>query len=126
DVRYADRNVVTGGFDGIVIDNPGAAGNVVQNNLIGVSADGLANWSGSCTGVDHNVGPKGNMVGGPQGWQRNVIDGWGCDGMEWSHGWNHTTSDSSLTYQVNDNFSIGNYLGVRADGTYSPLFINAP
>ena len=47
-------------------------------------------------------------------------------GMEWSHGWNQTTGDTSLTYQVNDNFAVGNYLGIRADGTYSPSFINAP
>ena len=71
----ADRNVVTGGFDGIVIDNPGANNNVIQNNMIGVSPGRLAQWGGSCTGIDYNVGPKGNMVGGTGPRQRNVIDG---------------------------------------------------
>ncbi len=126
DPVVADRNVVTFGFDGIVIDNPGADGNIVQNNLIGVSPDGSTQWGGSCTGIDHNVGPKHNLVGGPRPSQRNVIDGYSCDGFEWSHGWNQTTGDSSVTYQVNDNSVVGNYLGIRADGTYSPSFINAP
>ena len=89
--RSADRNVVTGGFDGIVIDNPGANGNVFQNNLIGVSPDGSTPWGGQCTGIDFNVGPKNNLVGGTGPRQRNVIDGYGCDGTEWSHGWNQAT-----------------------------------
>ena len=97
-----------------------------RTTCIGVSPDGSAQWGGCCTGIDHNVGPKSNLIGGTIPAQRNVIDGWGCDGTEWSHGWNQETGDSSLTYQVNDNFIMGNYLGIRADGTYSPSFINAP
>jgi CSLREA domain-containing protein len=119
----ADRNIITGGFDGIVIDNPGADGNTVQNNLIGVSPNGLQAWGGSCTGIDFNVGPKNNVVGGTADGQRNVIAAYGCDGLEFSHGWNQTTGDTSVTYQVNDNTAVGNYIGIRADGTYDPTFV---
>ena len=120
-----DRNVVVGGFDGIVTDNPGADGNVYQNNLLGVSLSGVVPQGGTCTGIDFNVGPKHNQVGGLEASERNVIDAYQCDGVEFSHGWNQTTGDSSLPYQVNDNLVVGNYIGIRADGTFTPTFMNA-
>ncbi len=118
----ADRNVVTGGFDGIVVDNPGADGNVFQNNIIGASPDGRQPWGGQCTGIDFNVGPKNNVVGGTGKRERNVITAYGCDGVEFSHGFDQATGDTSVMWQVNDNTVVGNYIGIRSDGSYDPAF----
>jgi CSLREA domain-containing protein len=124
----ADRNVIAGAFDGIVIDNPGADNNVIQNNLIGMNPQGTKVLGGSCTGVDHNVGPKYNIVGGLAPGQRNVISGWGCDGVEWSHGWNQalpTHQDMTLQWNVDYNQVLGNYIGLKPDGSFDPTWVNA-
>jgi hypothetical protein len=82
-----------------------------------------------CDGVDFNVGPKHNRVGGPAPAERNVIVASGCNGVEFSHGWNQALpprEDTSRPYQVNDNSVIGNYIGLRPDGSYDPAYVIAP
>ena len=126
--NLADRNVIAGFFYGIDHVSPGTDDNRTQNNLIGTSPNATQVWGARCDNVDHNVGPKRNQLGGLGAFERNVIIGGGCDGVELSHGWNQSLpprTDISLQYQVNDNRILGNYIGLRADGSYDPAFISA-
>src|ERR1700753_411747 len=100
----ADRNVIAGFFYGIDHVSPYTTYNVEQNNLIGVSPNGVNVRGASCDDVDHNTGPQYNLLGGPDPGDRNVIVGGGCDGVEYSHGWNQADApraDESPQYQVN-------------------------
>jgi hypothetical protein len=83
---------------------------------------------GSCTGIDHNIGPKYNIIGGLGPGERNVISGYKCDGVEWSHGWNPSLpahQDMSLQWNVDYNQVLGNYIGLKPDGSFDPTWVNA-
>ncbi len=126
--NLADRNVIAGFFYGIDHVSPGTTYNVEQNNLIGLSPDGNNVDGASCDDVDHNAGPQHNQLGGLGDHERNVIVGGGCDGVEYSHGWNQALApraDESAQWQVNDNTIQGNYIGFAPDGHYEYRFIEA-
>jgi len=93
-------NVISGnGQDGIYIFS--GAGNQVQGNYIGVTADGTQSLGNGDVGVE--VNSSSNTIGGTLAAARNVISGNTTDGV-WIRG--------GTGNQVQ-----GNFVGVNADGT---------
>ncbi len=67
-------NVIVGsGNDGITIWGAGASGNKVQGNTIGTDPTGTLNWGNSGWGVIVTVGGTGNIIGGANPGEGNVI-----------------------------------------------------
>jgi CSLREA domain-containing protein len=123
----AGRNVIVSVTEGIDLYSTGTDRNIYRNNLIGVSPDGTQAWGIGDNGIDHNFGPKSNVVGGFGPFDRNVVSAGGNDGVEFSHGWNQALpagQDTSLPYQINDNQVLGNYIGFKPDGSFDAAFAN--
>lgn len=120
----ADRNVI--GNYSHAVDNygPGTDGNTIQNNVLCIGPSGLT--TASCSvGIDHNFGPKANLIGGTGPNERNYIGRTTLQCIEFSHGWDPAVpwgDDTATTYQINDHRVIGNWLGFRADGSYDSAF----
>ena len=117
-----DRNVIGNWGAGLDAYGPGTDSNIVQNNQFCIRPNGLTATCG--TGIDHNFGPKNGLIGG-MGMERNVFGTTTLQGIEYSHGYNPTGpagTDFSITYQINNNRAIGNWVGFRADGSYDPAF----
>ncbi len=118
----ADRNVIGHWAAGIDLYGPGTDGNIIQNNLFCIRPGGA---TATCsTAIDHNFGPKGNIIGG-DGFERNVIGPTLLQGIELSHGWNPDLpygTDTATTYQINDNKITGNWVGFQANGKYDPAY----
>ncbi len=69
-------NVIAGsGNDGVQIYGQGANFNVVQGNLIGTTATGLAAYGNGASGISVLYGPVSNTIGGVTAAARNVISG---------------------------------------------------
>ncbi len=120
----ADRNVFGSFCDGLDLINPGTDDNTVRGNLFGLAPNGSMITPLRCNGIDLNGGPKRNLIGGLGAGERNVI-GTADNGVEISHGWNLTLSprqDTSARFQVNGNKVLGNYIGIKPDGSYDPAF----
>ena len=74
-------NVISGNLDqGILIQNAGSVGNLIQGNLIGLNAAGTAQISNNWSGIELYGGPAGNQIGGT-GVARNFISGNGEYGV---------------------------------------------
>jgi titin len=100
-----ERNVISGGNDtGIYLLNPGAAGNIIQGNYIGLTASGSGGLGNRSHGITL-VSAPGNLIGGPLAAARNVISGNAGSGI--------TLNNSGAT----GNVIQGNYLGLTAAGT---------
>ena len=107
DVAPADRNVISGNaFNGVAIADEGSVGNVVYNNLIGLSPDGAARLHNANHGVDIGLGASDNVVGGTQPGQGNVVSGNNWEGVELSHG-----------VATTGNAVVGNFIGTDVTGT---------
>ena len=122
----AGRNVLGNSTDGVNMYGANVVDNTIQNNLIGISPDGLTPW-GVANTVDHNFGPSRNLTGGTGPLEGNVLASGRLTGVEISHGWNPALpprQDQSVQYQNNDNRVIGNVIGFRPDGAYDPAFAN--
>jgi PKD repeat protein len=116
----ADRNVI-GNYDKAIYSyGSGTNGNISQNNLLCVRPNGQG---AICQiGVDHDFGPKGSLVGGTGPNERNIIGPTTINGMEFSHGWNPDTGQSTTAWQINDHRVIDNWIGFRQDGRYDPAY----
>jgi CSLREA domain-containing protein len=110
----ADRNVISGNpRHGIATYGDGTDSNVVYNNIIGLSPDGLRRVPNLRHGIDINAGSSFNVIGGTGAGMRNVVSGNGDpadrhgppSGVEVSHG-------SSTT----GNEIVGNYIGSDLHG----------
>jgi CSLREA domain-containing protein len=116
----ADRNVIGNWGAGIDHYGPGVNGNVTQNNLFCIRPNGL---TATCsTAVDHNFGAKDGLIGGTGTNERNVVGPTTLQGIEYSHGWNPVNQSDDPTYQINNNRSIGNWVGFRMDGSYNASY----
>jgi hypothetical protein len=107
----ADRNVVSGcGNRGVTLSFAPTTGNLIQNNIMGLTPAGTAARPNGSQAVDINY-TYGNRVGGTGTNEGNVLSGnWGS-GIEVSHGRN-----------TNLNAVVGNRIGTAPDGsvtTYS-------
>jgi hypothetical protein len=120
----ADRNVIGTHLHAIENYGPGVADNVIQNNVLCITPSGLA--TARCdVGIDHNFGPKGNLIGGLGTNERNVVGPTINQAIELSHGWNPALApraDNALQWQVNGHRILGNWLGFRGDGSYDATF----
>ncbi len=107
----ADRNVISGnGERGVIIGlpvplEPDTNDNVVQNNLIGLTPDGLNRLPNMSHGIDINGGAKRNVV------KDNVVSGNNAEGVEVSHGFDTT-----------DNKVLGNRIGTDPTGSTGPTY----
>ncbi len=102
----ADRNIISGNaYVGIRLDNENTNGNVIQNNIFGLTPNGNANLSNGKMCVDIQWGPSNNIVGGTDPGQRNVCSGHVYAGLDLSH----MTSTSN-------NYLVGNYVGTNVTG----------
>ncbi|MFN8098488.1 MAG: hypothetical protein U0Q21_09405 [Dermatophilaceae bacterium] len=110
----ADRNVISGcGNRGVTFSFAPTTGNLVQNNIIGLTPSGTAARPNGSQGVDINY-TYGNTVGGTGANQGNVLSGnWGS-GIEVSHGRN-----------TNNNVVVGNRIGTAPDGSVTAYSGNA-
>ena len=74
-------NVISGNHSqGVLLQDAGTSGNVVQGNLIGLNAAGNAAISNAWSGVEIYNGPSANLIGG-YGGARNFISGNGNYGV---------------------------------------------
>lgn len=104
------RNLISGnGVCGVELLS-GASDNLVQGNLIGTDAGGLAavgNAKGICISSPGGSPSANNVVGGTVEAERNVISGNGLSGLD-------------ITYAPSTgNLVIGNYIGTDVTGTVS-------
>jgi CSLREA domain-containing protein len=119
----ADRDVF-GSWDA-AIDEYGAGTdyNVIQNNVFCIQPNG---GIAQCRiGVDHNFGPKNDLIGGSDPNDLNVFGPTRSQAVEYSHGWDQTLpwgTDTKITYQINNNRLIGNWMGFRGDGSPDPTY----
>ncbi len=72
--NMADRNVISGNTNGVLIDGAAAIGNIVEGNLIGTNAIGDGPVP-NATGVAISGGANTNTIGGTSASARNVISG---------------------------------------------------
>ncbi len=105
----ADRNVISGNtIQGIRINHGETSENVIQNNVIGLKPD-LSDRLNQRIGVDIQWWTWGNLVGGPNPGEGNLISG------------NLQPTESNagavdLSHSATGNLVIGNYIGTLADG----------
>jgi CSLREA domain-containing protein len=112
----ADRNVFDGApLAGIRIDHENSDANVVQNNIFGLTPNGLAKRPNGKTGIDIQWGASGNIVGGLGSNERNVFSGHRFTGVDLSH------SKSTSNNEVVGNF-FGTTLAGNAVQTYTKTF----
>ena len=95
--------IATGG-SGVEIRGPGADGNLVQGNYIGIERTGQFELGNDYNGVAIWKGARGNTVGGSAPGLRNLISGNKQNGV-----W---IGDAG----TNGNLVTGNYIGTTADG----------
>jgi CSLREA domain-containing protein len=119
----ADRNVIGNFTHAIDFYGPGTDSNVVQNNFLCMTPSGMGVASCS-TAIDHNFGPKSNLEGGLGPNEKNVMGATILNGVEISHGWDPDHRDTSTKWQNNNNRVVGNWIGFRGDGSYSPAFLS--
>ena len=96
-----EGNVVSANDEGIVIGGAGADGNVVRGNLIGVDASGSSPLSNR-NGVHIYAEARGNIIGGSDPGDRNIISG---------------NTGVGITIRGSANIVQGNYIGTDASGT---------
>ena len=70
------RNVISGNtYDGVAIIDGATAGNVVQNNYIGLDPTGTVARGNLLWGIDVFTGASNNTIGGPLGSLGNLVSG---------------------------------------------------
>jgi CSLREA domain-containing protein len=119
----ANRNVIGNYVHAIENYGAGTNSNVMQNNVLCISPTGAR--APCSTGIDHNFGPKYDVIGGEGQYERNVIGPTYLQGIEYSHGWDRSLpygTDTATTYQINENTVIGNWVGFKMDGSYDPTY----
>jgi len=103
-----ERNVVSGNFAGIVLEDADTAYNEVMGNYVGLSAAGTAAVPNTWVGIYLAVGARNNEIGGTGASEGNVISGNGYHGV-YLFGPN-----------VDGNTVTGNAIGIAAGGA-APL-----
>ncbi len=103
----AARNLISGNTtNGILIQNSGTTGNVVEDNYIGTNAAGTTALPNTFAGVNILLGATNNTVGGAATGAGNVIAG-NTNGV--------AIQDSGTTNNVVED----NYIGTDATGTFA-------
>ncbi len=100
----AERNVISGNANGIVISGTGTYGNEVYGNYVGTDATGLLTRGNTNDGERVESGAANNYLGGAAAAHRNIIAGNGGDGIQ-------------IDGEDSDGNSIQkNWIGLAADG----------
>jgi len=114
----ADRNVSGNATKGSALYGPGTDYNDIQNNDFCMTPNGTS--IATCdVGTDYTFGPKHNLIGGTDAGDGNVYGASTQQCIEFAHDNGVETSDE---WHNNSNSIIGNWLGFRADGSYSSAF----
>ncbi len=101
----ADRNVISGNpYSGVRINHAATTGNIVQNNLVGLTPSGNDSLYSYVAGIDVQWGAKESWIGGYQEHAGNVVTGNSNYGIDLSH-------------SSKNNIVVGNRLGTNATGT---------
>jgi uncharacterized repeat protein (TIGR01451 family) len=113
-----EGNVISGNTQiGIQIAGNGSSGNMVQGNIIGLSAAGGAGLPNGTRGIDVVSGAAGNTIGGASAGAGNTIAGNGSEGVRVTTGAANRIQRNSIY----GNTGVGINLGVDAltpnDGT---------
>lgn len=103
--RISDNTISGNSLSGIRFVT--ASNNIVQGNIIGLSADGLTKIGNSSGGIGFFTTGVGNLIGGTTPAARNLISG--------NSGVGITLRDAGVT----NNTIQGNYIGVNATGSGS-------
>ena len=102
----AARNIISGNVQsGVRIQNVGTTGNNVRGNYVGTNAAGTATVPNGLNGVEFGFAATGNMVGGTQPADGNVISGNGAVGLAF------------FTAGTGGNQALFNLIGTDATGT---------
>lgn len=102
----ADRNVISGcAHRGVTLTFDGTNFNKIQNNIVGLTPDGLAGLGNRAHGLDVNYSANDNLIGGTALHEHNVVSGNDNEGIEVSHGSGNRR-----------NKVIGNYVGTNLTG----------
>lgn len=106
DPAVRNRNVISAnGGDGIDVNS---AGNIIQNNFIGVDITGQVDLGNSSDGIEiSNVNPAGNLVGGTAADESNVIAFNGGNGITVLSG----SGNSFVRNSISENTGLGIDLG---------------
>lgn len=108
----AERNVISGNArHGLGIWHEQSDGNVVRNNIIGLTPSGNNRLPNRKHGLDLNFGSASNTFGGTGAGERNVCSGNDDTGIEISH-----------TAGTTNNSIIGNYIGTDVTGTQATSY----
>ena len=100
------RNVLSGnGAYGVFISGAGTTVNRVIGNFIGTSQDGTAAVANQLSGVAVTQGAAGNIIGGTDSTERNIISGNTGNGVFF------------IPTAGTGNTVLGNYIGTNAGGT---------
>jgi len=111
-ITPAERNIISGNRrSGVGMWHWPTSYNIVYNNLIGLSADGVYRLGNRAHGIDMNFGASNNTIGGTAAGQRNVVSGNYFQGIEVSH------ANSTANNQI-----IGNYVGTYPNGNVAGGF----
>jgi titin len=94
-------NIILSNYEGIVIEGAGADGNLIKGNLIGVDAQGTKEL-GNRNGIHILEQAQGNIIGGPNPGDRNVIAG---------------SVGVGVLIRGGANIVQGNYIGTDPTGT---------
>lgn len=99
-------NVVSSNVnDGIEVSGAGTSGNQVLGNFVGTDVTGLLNRGNIDDGIQISEGADNNIIGGTTSAHRNVIAANLDDGVQFNGS------------STSDNWLLGNYVGLAADGT---------
>ena len=102
----AARNIISGNVQsGVRIQNVGTTGNNVRGNYVGTNAAGSATVPNGLNGVEFGFAATGNMVGGTQPADGNVISGNAAVGLAF------------FTAGTGGNQALFNLIGTDATGT---------
>jgi len=96
-----EGNVISGNDEGIIIGGAGADNNVVKGNLLGVDASGTQALNNR-NGVHIHPEAQGNLIGGTEPGDRNIISG---------------NTGVGITIRGSANTVQGNYIGTDINGT---------
>ena len=113
----ADRNVISGNAQhGVATYNAGTNLNVLQNNIIGLSADGSRRLQNLKHGIDINSGSSNNLIGGTGAGEGNVISGNGFENLD------DFTAGIEISHEATTvgNAIVGNFIGTDLTGSTGP------
>ena len=109
----AQRNIISGNFNGIIMSGPLTSGNVIAGNYIGTNVSGTAAVPNGVGGINLQSLVSNNLIGGSTAAARNLISGNARAAIYTVTGANLGTALFTLG---GGNRIQGNYIGTTIDG----------